>query len=48
MHSLVPVWVQSAFDDARGVYLLAIDRDDSKWIGKPEKVALDQRVGRDD
>lgn len=31
--SLIPVWIQSTFDDRGRVYLFPIHRDNSEWVG---------------
>jgi hypothetical protein len=46
--SLIPIWVEGPLDDTGSVDLLPVHRDDGERVGKPEDIALDERVGGDD
>ena len=45
---LVPVRVEGSLDNARGVNLLAIDRNNGERIRQTQKITLNERVGSND
>lgn len=46
--TLIPIWIQGLPDDAAGVGLLRIHRDNSKWVRETEDFALGQTICGDD
>ena len=44
IEALIPIWVQSLLDDAGGVGLVCIHRNDSEWVWETGGFTLGQSI----